>query len=221
MQVTNEIPTLSFKFDKAEQVPHQCLLTAKILESQPLFTGQGQTKSKVVALDSYDNTRILGIFNSNARKFIGEESAWQISEFGGGNNHLWDAKGKHIKQGLNLWLYDSLERCSLETLEHAYSYVYDAMRKGWVESNPEDYQDIMFKQDPEKFTLFVKKRHLEDEDHLIRFLSGKFGLEGQVKCHLEWLKEDINLYFNDQIYMWVEKKVLPTFIVKFGLELAH
>jgi hypothetical protein len=200
--------------------PQQCLFAAKLLESEPLFNGSGSLVKtcKVIPLESWDDTRIFDIFNKNAAKFTGKKSAWRIHQFGCGNNQLMDAKGKYIQQGLNLWLYAELERCSIETLEQAYSHVYDAMRKGWVEASPEEYQNIMFKEDSKKFALFVKKGEISEEDTLIRFLTSKFGLEGQVKCHSEWLKEGAGYCYNDNIYMWINKEELSKIIEKFGFE---
>lgn len=209
MQVTNYGQALSFHYEKAEQVPQQCLFAAKILESQPLFNRRGSIVKtcKVIPLDSWDDARIFVIFSNNAAKFTGKKSAWHLHDFGCG------------KQGLNLWLYDDLERCSLETLEKAYSNVYDAMRKGWVASNPEDYQDIMFKEDSEKFALFVKKGKISEEDTLVSFLTSKFGLKGQISCHSEWLKEGSGFCYNDNIYMWINKEALSEIVEKFGFEL--
>lgn len=219
MQVTDYGQALSFHYEKAEQVPQQCLLAAKLLESQPIFDGCGPVvdRCKIIPLDSWDDARIFDIFNSNTAKFIEGISAWPISHFGHGYN-LQDAKGTYIKQGLDLWLFDDLKRCSLEELEQAYHHVYDAMRKGWVESNPDDYQNILYINDSEKFTLFVKKGKMVEEDTLIRFLTSKFGLKGQINCYSVWMKEGGGCCYNDNIYMWIEKKELSKIIEKFGFE---
>ncbi len=92
------------------------------------------------------------------------------------------------------------------------------MRKGWVASNLEDYQDIMFKEDPEKFALFVKKGKISEENTLIRSLTSKFGLKGQINCHSEWLKKGAAYCYNDNIYMWINKEVLSEIVEKFGFE---
>ncbi len=54
MQVTNYGQALFFHYEKAEQVPQQCLIAAKLLESQPLFDGRGSIvdRCKVIPLDS-------------------------------------------------------------------------------------------------------------------------------------------------------------------------
>ena len=222
MQVpTNYEQGLSFHYEKAEQVPQQCLIAAKILESQPLFDGSGSIvkRCKVIPLESRDVTRIFAIFNRNAIERVGNKTAWHIHDFGGGNNQLYTANGCHIKRGLNLWLYDGLGTCSLETLEKVYSDVYNSMRKGWIQSNPEEYQCIMFKEDTEKFVLFVKKNYFIEEATLIKFLINKFELQGQIECDSNWLKDDVGNRCNDTIYMWIDKKEISKIIEKFGFEI--
>jgi hypothetical protein len=163
----------------------------------------------VIPLENRDDVRIFDIFNTNARKFTGNKGAWHIHEFGFGNDQLYQANGQHIKQGLSLWLSDNHERCSIDTLEQAYSDVYSSMRSGWIESSLEEHQDILFKEDTEKFALFVKKMTIAEEDILIRFLAGKFELEDQVKCYFE----------KGKIYMWIDKKEQSKIIEKFGFEI--
>lgn len=227
MQVTNRELTqttkyeqpLSFHYERVGEIPGQCLFVAKLLESQPIFNGFGAIAKtcKVIPLESWPDVRIFDIFNNNAAKLTGT-TAWHIREFGCGFNRQMDAAGQGIKQGLSLWLYDNIERCPLETLEQVYSNVYDAMRKGWVEYNPEDYPNMAFKEDSEKFTLFVKKTEMIEEAALISFLRTKFGLREQVKCHSEWVKDDCGISFNDDIYMWIDKVELSKIIEKFGFE---
>jgi hypothetical protein len=213
MQLTNYGPPHSFDYEKAEQVPQQCVFAVELLDSQPLFNGR-----KVLQLDSWNDARVFHIFNNNAANVVGIESAWHVDNFCNEINQLDDANAKLIKQGLNLWHYEGLERCSLETLGIAYSSVYDSMCKGWVKSNPEEYQDIKFKEDPEKFVLFVKKSEISEEDTLIRSLISKFGLKGQINCHSEWLKDTGGYCYNDHIYMWINREELPTIVEKFGFK---
>lgn len=209
---------MSFHYEKVEQVPQQCLLVAKILEFQPIFNGRGAilTPCKVIPLDSWDDARIFDIFSKNAAKFTGKKSEWHIRDFSRLED---DAIGKHIEQGIHLWLYnEDLGRCPLETLEKAYSNVYDAMRKGWIASNPDDYQDIMFKEDSEKFALFVKKGKIWEEDTLISFLASKFGLgRRKINCCSVWLKGSGYCY-SDNLYMWINKEALSEVVEKFGFE---
>lgn len=220
---TNYGQHLPFLFEKAEQIPAQCLSAATALESQPLFNGYGSKVKtcKVIPLQCWDDTRIFDIFNTNARRFIGDKGKWDIHNFGWGSNQLEDANHHPIQKGLILRLYDNVERCSLAILKEAYSSVYNSMRTGWVQSNPEEYQNIMFKKDTERFALFVKKdKNLEEEDDLIRFLISKFELNGQIECQCEWLKKDSRGSYIDKTYMWIDKEELSKIIEKFGFEIS-
>lgn len=206
---------LTFNYERAEQVPAQCLLAAKLLQFQPLVAGNRTLlveKWKVISLDDWNDVRIFGIFSQNAAKIIGEKAAWNIHEFGGGLGMLEDTGIQPTQKGLELWLYDD-KMCSLEKLEEAYSDVYNSMRKGWVESKLENYPTILFTEDPSKYTLFVKNKSLVDEDTLICFLIRKFGLKNQIKCYYQW-KGFRNE--NHKIYIWIANEKLSEVIEKFG-----
>lgn len=219
--MTDYSQALTFNYHRAEQVPEQCLSAVKLLDSQPLFDGRGSiTKSsKVIHLDSWDDARIFEIFNDNASKFTNRDYKWYIHSFGCGNHQLYDHDGKHIRRGLELWLYSDREMCSIYELGQAYADVYKSMSKNWVESNIDDYPDIMFKNDPDEFILYVKKSLLSGEDTLIRFLASKFGLGEYVKCYSEWLSNNLAYHYTDSIYMWIDKERLSEVIDVFGFEL--
>ncbi|MBJ7450158.1 MAG: hypothetical protein JHC93_07375 [Parachlamydiales bacterium] len=224
MKVIDYQKALSFHYEKAEQLPQQCLYAAKLLDYQPVFNGRGTIKTcKVIPLNQYNDARIFDIFSRNATKLVGRQSAWHIQDFGGGSEQFRDASGVLINQGIALRLYDN-ERCSLEALGKAYCIVNDVMRKGWVESNLEDYQDIKSVQDiksedSEKFALYVKNSNMIEEDALIRFLTSKFGLVGQIMCYSRRLKEESELLNKSSIYMWINKEALPNIVEKFGFEI--
>jgi hypothetical protein len=213
---------LTFQYDRAEQVPEQCFLATKLLDAQPLFDGYSpiEDKCKIISLVSWADTKIFDIFNSNIGHFIRDRNTrWEIHGFRLKEGGYADANCRYIDQGLSLWLHNDLKRCPLETLKQAYSDVYSSMRAGWVESKPEDYPDILHKENSEQFALFVKKSFLADEDDLIRFLASKFGLKGQVNSNGLWLKEDVGSCYNDKIYMWIERKELPKIVETFGFDI--
>lgn len=221
---TNDEESLPFQFPyvKVKQVPHYCTFAAKLLESQPQFNGKGsqaKKNNKVIALDSRHDAKIFEIFNEHAVNFIEKKSAWSIHSFGGSTNVIRDANNKIIKCGLDLWCDPDLERCSLETLERAYIDVYQSMRKGWVESNPQEYQGTMFEKDSEKFAFFVKTRTINREEELIGFLSNKFKLNDKIMCYWAWSKKEGGYGGNDKIYMWIDKEDRLEIIKKFGFDL--
>jgi hypothetical protein len=208
---------LSFNYNKAEQVPNQCVLAAKLLNSQPVFKGStsGSGRSKVIPIKSWADTRIFDIFNMNAKELIEYNSMWRIYGFGCGNQQVVDAHDNRIKQGLGLCLDNDSQKCSLQTLKQAYSDVYRKMRGGWLKANPIEWQDdIFFKEDPQKFALFLKSRKLREEVALIRFLARKFGLRDAIRCDHVWNKE----YHANDIYMWIQKDKLTEAIQKFGFD---
>ena len=204
----------------AHEIPIMCTKLAKILNENPLFKGTGSVakKCKVVSLAKWCDVRICHIFSANSQKLLGDRNAWHIYEFGSGNSHLCDADGQSMGEGVALWLYDQLEMCSYETLEKSYNEVFSNIVNGWEKSKIEDHPGIMFKEDPEKFELYIKNKALIDEDTLIHFIAAKFSLADNITCNSQWLGHP-GYHYNGKIYLWIRKSALENVREKVGFKL--
>jgi len=206
--------------ERACDLPKYCTEMATLLERQPLFTGYGNhvETSKVIHLESWDDARICEIFNENAKKILGE-SQWRISAFGIGNYQFTDSNHHLIKHGLTLSLYDGPGPCSLSDLEASYEEVFRNMTTGWVSARPEEHPDIMFKENPDEFQLFIKKKTLIEEDDLIAFIARRVGIEQDIKCHGESLGHSVGYGYTDERYLWIRRSALMKVIDTFGFRL--
>lgn len=198
-----------------------CAQLAKKVSEQPLFDGTGSivNKCKVLPLSNRNDAAICGILTNNLRKILGNRKAWHIHSTGWGSEQLWTSSGECIGYGISLWLYDSVDECSLETLEETYKKIIIASQRGWKCAKPEDYPNIMFKEDSERWNLFIKKEELSEECNFIGWLCGNFNLLEKISCHDKWLKSPKAGYeLRDEIYLWVKKDSQEKFDEIFGFK---
>ena len=202
-------------------MPKYCLDMATLLEKQPLFTGYGNhvTTSKVLHLDRWDDARICEIFTENAEKILGK-SVWRIHAFGCGDYQFADSNHHSIQQGVTLSLYDELRRCSLSNLEAAYEEVFRTMTTGWVSARPEEHPDSMFKENPDEFQLFIKKKTLIEEDDLIAFIAKRVGMRQDITCHSALVGQSVvGLDYTNKRYLWIRRSALMKVVDTFGFRL--
>jgi hypothetical protein len=212
--------SFGFEVQNATQIPQCCMRLVTQLVEQPLFTGIGSTmkECKVLTLDNWIDVKMFDVFSHNAQKIIGNRSAWHIHQFGGGDDVLRNSSGKSIGHGLALWLYDSVEPCSIADLEKTYNRIFNNITAGWVRANIEEYPDMMFKEDPDEFELFIKKEALPEEEQLICCIAIRFGFKNDVRCHSRW---SYGSSYEDKgiIYQWIRKKALEKVVEKLGFKL--
>ena len=219
-KIYNTYVPLSVDIGRAHDIPKACTRLARTLAAAPLFDGRGSLvkKCKVIALSDWNDARICGLFNKNSRKLLEDMKPWDILDFGYMHN-LVDSRGEGITQGIRLCLDDQVEMCSYEALEGAYKKVFSAIISGWEKADLKDHPNILHKENPEEFDLFIKDKVLLEEDSLIRFIVGKFSLEDNVKCHTEWLTPSGGYCYNDKIYLWVRKTERESAVEKIGFKL--
>jgi hypothetical protein len=200
---------------KASELPLYCTRLAQLLEKKPLYAGvvvDEGTKCNLICLANRYDARICHIFNENARIRLGEHQSWPIYSFGEGDHHFIDANDRQLHGGVVLYLRENQERCPLEVLRTSYKEILETMRSHWKEANKVDYRDIIHKEDSDNFFLFIKPSSLMQEDSLIRYITGRIGMKGRVKCYRDWLLPDNH---RNQIYLWVRKAALEEVIIKF------
>lgn len=197
-------------------IPKCCAKLARILVEQPLFDGRGAVarRSKVIPLKRAYDARICSIFNENTIAILGEQRAWKISSFGFGSHRLVTSGGKSLNYGLFLNLYETDTLCSVEELEETYNQVLNKLISGWDSATIEENPGIMFKEDPENFHLYIKRKDLIEEAVLIRFLATKFSVEEHVTCCSDWWTRE----HNDKIYLWIKKTAFEEVVSKFGFK---
>jgi hypothetical protein len=203
----------------AHEIPGMCTKLAKIMNEMPLFNGKGSIvkKCKVISLAKASDARICGIFNTNSRCLLGDRNGWPTYDFD--TTRIWRyADGQLIEQGLTLLVYDDAKICSYEALEASYNEVFSNLVNGWERSKIENHPNILFKEDPEKFALFIKNSTLSQEDILIRSIASRFSLEDDIKCQGEWLTNSGYSYC-DKIYLWARKSALKNVRKTVGLKL--
>jgi hypothetical protein len=77
----------------------------------------------------------------------------------------------------------------------------------------------MFKEDPEYWNLFIKRKNLLQESNLIRWFCSKFNLLDKISCDDEWLNTPkASCEFHDEIYLWVKKDSQEQFDAIFGFQ---
>jgi hypothetical protein len=210
---------ISFSLEKAHDIPKACIELAKTLKQAPVFDQHdSKLKCTVVALLEWTDARICHIFNENVGKILGRKNSWHIHDFGFGADQFVDTKGMRIKQGVILELDNPLEMCSYEALEASYNVVFFAMISGWQKADLKDHPDILCKEDPKEFDLFIKKTSLIDEDILLRFILRKFSLFEKVQCGSQWLKHP-GCGYNGKLYLWIKKTELDGAVEKIGFKL--
>lgn len=217
-QTIPKYPPMVINLNHAHEIPSMCTKLAKILNENPLFDGQGSEdcKSKLIALAEWNDVRICDIFNTN-KKIHGNPRAWHIYQFSRFSQRR-DADGCSIEQGLTLRLYDKVEMCSYAVLENAYNEVFFKMITGWEKANIKDHPDIMCKEDPRQFELFIKESSLKQEVILLRYIALRLSLEGDIKCANVWIK-DAEYCFEKKIYLWIRKTAIETVREKVGFKL--
>jgi len=204
------------KKTKTEIIPSQfsCLSSVaswvidavRNLDSQPVlkgitFSGCG---SKVLVLKDYSEARFLELINSAASRFLSKEDIWQMSAFGCGNHRI-NINEKDIGEGIQLFLSEKKNYCSVEDLEKAYKNVFKELRINWQPARLEDYPDILHTESEEEYFLFVKQKNLKfsQEDALMRILARNIGLSNFIKCN-DGFKGD-SPKDSKPIYMWIGK----------------
>lgn len=217
-KIQNEISDIS----KASEIPNYCIRVTKTLIEQPLFNGEGgpiDLQSKLLELER-DKAKICEIFSGYCTKILGKDYWLQMYAFWGVNDQRFYSNGTNIKNGIELWISDEMTLCSFKDLKKAYDLVLSNFQDGWIASTIENNEDIMFKEDPNQFALFVKEKQFVTEDSLIRSLSTLFGTEGDIKSHGEWSTHP-GYRYTEKVYMWIRITAFDVIIDKFGFNIQQ
>ncbi|CDZ80487.1 F-box-like protein [Candidatus Rubidus massiliensis] len=200
---------LSFHYEKVENVPLECYLATKLLDSQPIFSiDQAGTTYKIIPLKNWNDARIFAIYINNMI-FLKNKLGWIIRSFGSCNDIRQTSNHQLITCGLELQIQDS-NNISLENIKQDYLSLYNTLRIGWKIFDDTQYPDIEI--DHNQFFRFIKESKLIDEDILIRFLISKFNLEQSIKC---------NRVNEEKIYLLVDKDIFSKFMDIFGFEIDY
>lgn len=206
---------------RASELPNYCAQLAVMLASQPLFDGKFEcecsplSKSKILILDKFEDTRIFTIFTKIAHCIFGK-GEWDVYNFGK-FVRLYDREGRQLPNGVCLTYYESIESCSLKILQDAYSEVYKNLVVGWKEANLKDHMAIMFPQNNTEYLLFIKERSMYEETTLICFIAKRLSVENDVKCADEWRSSEGRIH--DKPYLWIRRSAYKEVVDKLGLQL--
>lgn len=158
----------------------ECASLTKQLYRQPHFTGTGSLfkQCKVLPTDNLRDAKLCEYLHTRAAHYLSLTN--DVHCFGWGIHNLCDPDGVRIPRGLILCMNG--DQAPLEGLERAYAKVIVATSQRWEEASEEDLSRILYKENPEKFRLYVKSKPYEGEEIFIRLLAEKLGLNDQIKC---------------------------------------
>ena len=199
-----------------------CARLADILGRNPFFKGVGTSieRSKVIALASWEDAKICDIFNHNAHQKLGDNRAWHIHHFGKGTSNVFDHLGNRIEKGLTLsFVSGDDRRCSIKALKETYQEVLDELTTGWKPSNIEDHPEILFKEKPEEFALFVKPKGILQESELVNAIATRLSLGKDLRCSDIWIEPPAGVT-QGKTYLWIRKSAQADVIAKLGLQLS-
>ncbi len=177
--------------DQADQIPAQLVKVAQFLRNRELFTGKGSIRKlcTVVTLKEHGDSRIGHIFHQQVREILGDHKGWYIREFVGFDENL-----HTIYHGLTFWPSETHNKATIQEMEYAYKQVLTQMTNGWNKTAIENPME----KDPNEFELFIKQRSFVEEDALLRFLAGKFGLADEMGVYA--------YSGSSKLQMWIKKE---------------
>lgn len=143
-----------------------------------------------------------------------------IRRFGCAKHQFYDSQRNLIECGIYLPICNEIKMCTYEALGESYDKVFSAMVNGWERVDVKDHPDIMYRENPEEFDLFIKDTSLKEEDTLIRSIVGKLSLAENVKCYSQWLTHP-GYRSTNKMYLWVRKTELNSTMEKTGLNLGQ
>jgi len=217
--VSHTQTTADLSVQRGSDLPRYCAQLSALLAKQPV-SGNDLVLGpcRVISLDSFFDMRICELFHAIADQTSGAEFQWNLIYY----DHVSTSSvpnspvGTH---GLALFINDISDMCSFETLHGRYNQIYERMKTGWVNAKLAECPDILHKENPDEFELFVKDSPSFGEDSLIRFIALRFSLNEDLKCGNAW-KEHLG-YRHGNLYLWIRKSALEMVVDTFGFEFSQ
>lgn len=180
--------------DQADQIPAQLVEVAQFLRNRELFTGEGSVRKlcTVVTFKEYADCIIGHIFHRQVREILGDHNGWYILNVG--RSMLSDENLHTIHHGLTFWPSETHNKATIQEMEYAYMQVLTQVTNGWKKTAIENPME----KDPNEFELFIKQRSFVEEDALLRFLAGKFGLADEMGVYA--------YSGSSKLQMWIKKE---------------
>ncbi len=206
--------------ENIREIPSFCVRLLKILTERPLFHGQSPVPgpSKVLALTSSTDARLCTIIDEFTNEFLGNKKNWFLADYNHVSYYLLDENSQPIPDGLQLFLDEKENNFSFQNLEETYNQALETITYGWTLSTINENENIMFKYDTSKFSLYIKNGKFTHEPGLINCISRKFSMTDNIKCYNDWLTHP-GYELRDKKYMWIRKSALNKVINTFGFKL--